>query len=77
MKNDKPVGFSSLRFGFPVFVFFKFFQIFKKIKSNRLVFGDPAKPVWDFAGFHKNRPVFVDISIHEEHCPFKESACST
>jgi hypothetical protein len=75
MKNDKSVGLFSLSLNFSGLLLdfsglslcflFIFFQIFKKIKSNRPVFGKPIKPVRsDFTVFHENRLVFVDIVDH-------------
>jgi hypothetical protein len=47
------------------FFYFKFPQNFKNFKSVQMIFAKPTKPRWiNFIGYHKNRSVFNDISIH-------------
>jgi hypothetical protein len=45
MKNDKPVSFSDLSLDFSSFHFFKKIHISNFLKSNRLIFDEPIKPV--------------------------------
>jgi hypothetical protein len=52
-KNDKSVGFLVYRSIFLLFIFSKFLNFFKNVKSNRPIFGEPTESV------------FIDIVIHD------------